>query len=362
MGSRFAVIMAGGRGERFWPQSRLASPKHLLPIVGDRALLVQTIERLLPLVPAERLLVVTNVEQEAAVRQMAPMLPAENIVAEPIGRDTAAAVGLSLQLVRRRDENAVFAMLPADHVIHDAAAFRGDLAAAFTVAEQDDVLVTLGVPPTEPATGFGYIHQGAARDSVDGRAVHEVRRFVEKPDAARAREYLESGDFLWNAGMFVWRVPVVARAFAQSAPELWAQLEELSAALDAGEPVSEVLGRLYPGLRKISIDYALMEKARNVAVLPVTFDWDDVGSWPAVVRHFPADPAGNVLRGLAAVEQARDNLVVSTGDHLVAVLGVENLVVVHTPDATLVCPKDRAQEIKALLQRVQDAESTRRFL
>lgn len=360
MANRYVVIMAGGRGERFWPQSRLARPKHLLPIVGESALLVQTIERLLPLVPAERVLIITNRQQAAAIRELCPMLPAANIVAEPVGRDTAAAVGLALVLVRRRDPEATFAMLPADHVIHDSVTFRADLDRAFAAAEGEPLLVTLGIQPTEPATGFGYIQRGAPRAGVEG--LHDVARFVEKPQLEVAKTYLASGDYLWNAGMFFWRVPVVAAAFAEHVPDLWAELGRLDAALTAGQPLEAVLETFYPTLKKISIDYALIEKARNVAVIPARFDWDDVGAWPAVTRHFPADAAGNVVRGLAAVEQAAGNLVVSTPDHLVAVLGVQDLIVVHTPDATLVCPKDKAQEIKALLKRCEAAAELKRFL
>ena len=359
MANRYVVIMAGGRGERFWPQSRLAMPKHLLPIVGERALLVQTIERLLPMIPAERVLIITNRQQAAAIRTLCPALPVENIVAEPVGRDTAAAVGLALLLVRRRDPQAAFAMLPADHVIHDTVAFRTDLERAFTAAEREPLLVTLGIHPTEPATGFGYIHRGPARAGAE--SLFDVSRFVEKPTLEVAEGYLAAGDYLWNAGMFFWRVPVVAEAFARHVPDLWAELGRLDAALTAGQPLDAVLDAVYPTLKKISVDFALIEKATNVAVIPAQFDWDDVGAWPAVMRHFPADAAGNVVRGLAAVEQASGNLVVSSADHLVAVLGVNDLIVVHTADATLVCPKDKAQEIKALLQRCEAAE-LKRFL
>lgn len=360
MATRYVVIMAGGRGERFWPQSRLARPKHLLPIVGDSALLVQTIERVLPMVPAENVLVITNREQAAAMRELCPMLPAENIVAEPVGRDTAAAVGLALVLVRRRDPQAAFAMLPADHVIHDTVTFRADLERAFAAAERDPLLVTIGIKPTEPATGYGYIHRGTLRPGA--QSLFDVIRFVEKPTLEVAREYLATHQYLWNAGMFIWRVEVVAAAFAKHVPELWAGLLQLESALSGGRTLDAALEALYPTLKKISIDYALIEKASNVAVTPAHFDWDDVGAWPAVMHHFPADAAGNVLRGLSTVENASGNLVVSTADHFVAVLGVQDLIVVHTDDATLVCPKEKAQEIKALLKRCESVEALRRFL
>lgn len=353
MSNRFAVIMAGGRGERFWPQSRHAKPKHLLPIVGDKPLLAQTIARLQPLIAPENILVITNRHQEAAVREVASMLPAANVIAEPIGRDTAAATGLATVLVGARDPDAAFAMLPADHVIHDATEYRSNLEAAFVVAEREDVLVTLGIRPTEPAPGFGYIQRGGPAEPALGRVVHLLHRFVEKPTREVAMQYLASGDYLWNAGMFVWRVPVVTAAFAAHAPGVWAGLAEIAAGLGRGEGLPDLLELHYPAIQKISVDYAIMEKARNSRVVPATFDWDDVGSWPAVTRHFAADNEGNVVLGRALVEQAAGNLVVSTGDHLVAVLGTEDLIVVHTPGATLVCPKGRAEEIKALLKRLE---------
>lgn len=362
MSNRFAVIMAGGRGERFWPQSRHARPKHLLPIVGDKPLLAQTIARLQPLIPAENIIVITNLQQESAVREVASILPEGNIVAEPIGRDTAAATGLATVLVGARSRDAAFAMLPADHVIHDANEYRRNLEAAFAVAEREDVLVTLGIRPTEPATGFGYIQKGEEVDPANGRTVHRLERFVEKPDRATALKYLDSGQYLWNAGMFVWRVPVVTAAFAEHSPDVWSGLEGIATGLAGGEALAGLLEKHYPGIKKISVDYAIMEKAQNSRVLPATFDWDDVGSWPAVTRHFDSDKQNNVILGRAIVEEGAGNLVVSTGDQLVAVLGTEDLIVVHTPGATLVCPKARAEEIKALLKRVQDDPDLRHVL
>ena len=361
MSNRFAVIMAGGRGERFWPRSRHFRPKHLLPIVGDKPLLEQTIARLLPMIPAGNILVITNTHQESAVREVASMLPSENIVSEPVGRDTAAATGLATVLVGSRDPGAAFAMLPADHVIHDAGEYRRNLEAAFEVAEREDVLVTLGIEPTEPATGFGYIQKGDPAEPSQGRAVHHLKRFVEKPSRDVAETYLETGFYLWNAGMFVWRVPVVEAAFTAHAPKVWAGLKAVAEGISRGEPLDRLLEDHYPDIEKISVDYAIMEKATNARVVPATFDWDDVGSWPAVARHFTGDESGNVVLGNGLVEQGAGNLVVSTDDHLVSVLGTEDMIVVHTPGATLVCPKSRAEEIKTLLRRV-DADPKLRGL
>ncbi len=353
MSHRFIVIIAGGKGERFWPQSRAVKPKHLLPVVGSKPLLTQTIERVKPLAPAKNIFVITSAVQAKAVRAVCKGIPAANIIAEPMGRDTAAAVGLAAALVAARDPQGVFAVLPADHVIHDNKAYAGDLQAAFTAAEAAPVMVTIGITPTEPATGFGYIQLGEKWKSFNRRQVSRVKRFVEKPKQEVAEDYLASGDYLWNAGMFVWSVSVVETALAQHVPGLDAGLKTIRAALAKKRPLAGVLKKVYPKLEKISVDYALLEKATNVVVLPSTFDWDDVGAWPAVCKHFTADVTGNVARGLAIIEQGGGNLVFSEGGHLVTVLGLDDLIVVHTADATLICPKSKAQDIKALIKRIE---------
>jgi mannose-1-phosphate guanylyltransferase len=351
MSRQFVVILAGGKGERFWPLSRQSRPKQLLPILGEKPMLAQTLDRVRRVVPRENILVITNAVQAAAVRRACPGLPARNVIAEPVGRDSAPAVGVAAALVERQDPRGVFAILAADHVIHDEAAFRRDLKTAFSTAAAGPVMVTLGIVPTEPVTGYGYIKVARKGRQTAGR-IRPVERFVEKPDLATARRYLASGDYLWNSGMFIWSVPVVLAAFAAHAPALARGLATLRRQLAAGRPLATVLKQVYPKLEKISVDYALLEHARNVVVLPASFDWDDVGAWPAVARHRACDSAGNVQRGNTLVEQGSGNIVLSEGRHLVTVLGADNLIVVHTPDATLVCPRDRAQDIKALLKRL----------
>ena len=362
MSQHFIVIIAGGKGERFWPQSRAPRPKHLLPIVGTKPLLTQTIDRVKPLAPAKNIFVITSAIQEKAVRAVCKGIPAANIIAEPVGRDTAAAVGLAAAIVAERDPQGIFAVLPADHVIHDSKTYAADLAAAFAAAEAAEVMVTIGIKPTEPATGFGYIQKAAKWKSFNRRSVFKVERFVEKPKQEVAEGYLASGDYLWNAGMFVWSVPVVEKALAQHAPELDAALKPIRAALAKKRPLAGVLKKIYPTLPKISVDYALLEKSTNVVVLPSSFDWDDVGAWPAVAKHFKPDAAGNVSRGLTVVEQGRNNIVFSEGGHLVTVLGVDDLIVVHTANATLVCPKSKAQDIKALLKQVEALKGGAKWL
>lgn len=367
--SFYAVVIAGGKGERFWPQSRAARPKHLLPVVGEVPLLAQTLQRIRPLVPAKNIFVITSaVQAKAVARVCRGLLPPANVVAEPMGRDTAAAVGLAAALVGARDPRGVFAVLPADQVIHDAKAYQADLSAAFAAAAAAPVMVTIGIPPTEPATGFGYVQRGELWREFGGRGgkgakpVYAVKRFVEKPKREVAESYLKSGDYVWNAGMFIWSVPVVEAAFAAHAPELDAGLAKLRAALAKGRALGPVLKKVYPTLVRISVDYALLEKSTNVVMLPASFDWDDVGAWPAVAKHFKPDAAGNVGRGEIIVEQGGGNIVFSEDGHVVTLLGVDDLVVVHTKDATLVMPKSRAQDIKALLKRVAERKDAAKLL
>ena len=362
MKERYVVIMAGGRGERFWPESRLRRPKQLLPIAGEEPMLTQTLNRLPGLVPLENILVLTNREQIDSVREICPALPAANIIAEPEGRDTAAAVGLATLMVKRRSAEASLAMLPADHVIRDHERFRAVLESAFLAAEQNSVLVTVGIVPTEPATGYGYIQKGKPIGDLNGRPLYEVRRFVEKPDLETARKYVDSGDFFWNGGMFVWQVPTIERAFEEHAPELWKGFVELETDLMQNEDFEAVLSRRFPKLPRISVDFAIMEKARNVVTVSADFDWDDVGAWPAAARHMNPIGDGNVSRGRALVENGSGNIIVSDSDHLVALVGCDDLVVVHTDDATLVCPKGESQRIKELVKRLGANEADRKLL
>ncbi len=363
MAKRYVVIMAGGRGERFWPESRLARPKQLLPIVGDSAMLAQTVDRLAGLVSAKDVFVITNAEQRDAVLEVCPELDPAKVIGEPVGRDTAAAVGLATILVKREDPQATFAMLPSDAVIHDAEGLRSTLETAFAVAEAQPVLATIGITASFPATGYGYIQQADALGDFAGRTVFNVKRFVEKPNEATAQAYLESGDYFWNAGMFVWSVSSIVAELEKSTPSLWAALQAIDVGLDAGTKIDPLLAEHYPNLEKISVDYAIIEKATNVVMVESGFDWDDVGEWPAVARHYPADAEGNVVRGVAHLEDSRDNIVFSRDpDHLVALLGVEDLIVVKTDDATLICHKDKAQAIKDLVKAIGAKEAFKQLM
>lgn len=315
-------------------------------------MLTQTVDRLKGYIDPSRIYVITNSEQLEGVREVCPMLPEENVVAEPVGRDTAAAVGLAMLLIKKENPNASLAMLPADAFIEDHAGFQKALDVAFQAAEASASLITIGIVPTEPATGYGYIQKGSPGASFSGQDVYKVAEFKEKPDLATAEMYVDSGDYYWNAGMFVWSVDAISDALARFTPTLKAGLDEMGNRLNAGEALATLLEELYPSLEKISIDFAVMEKADNVQTLAATFDWDDVGAWPAIERHFPKDDAGNVSDGTAVFESSARNIAVAPDGHVIALVGVDDLIVVHTKDSTLVCRKDEAQKIKDLVKRL----------
>lgn len=330
-------ILAGGSGERFWPLSRSQTPKHLLKLLSDRTLLETTVRRVDGLIPWERVFVLTNTAQCEAVRAELPFLPPENILAEPAKRDTAPACALATAFARARDPQAVCALLPADAMIHNVTAFQRQLVQAVDIASDRNALITFAIPPTYPSTGFGYLHLG---DPVDGAC--RVLRFVEKPDLPSAKTYLRSGQFAWNAGMFIWRAEIFYQETQRLVPPLAAFIEQFP----AGDPAS-YLAENFEALPKISVDYAVMEKASEVLAVKAQFDWDDVGSWTALPEHLGNDGDGNTIRGDVVQIGSKNNVVVANG-RLIALYGVENLVVVETPDAILVCHRDAAQEIKKL--------------
>ena len=352
MPQTFAVIIAGGHGERFWPASRRQKPKHLLSLVGDKPLIVQTLARLEGLVPLENIFILTHQSQRESILDLCPSLRPDHVVGEPLGRDTAAAVGLAALLVRRIDPQGVVAVLPADQVIRDKEGFQSTLAAAFEAALQKPSLVTIGIPPTEPSTAYGYLQRGRVEGNVQGQPIYAVQRFVEKPNASMARQYLEKGNYYWNAGLFIWQLSVMEEALKKHAPRIVKGLEAIAKELESGSSLETALSEHYPKIEKISIDYAVMEQASNVVTLEACFDWDDVGSWPSAAKHFHSDSEGNAVYGEAFIEDGHENLVVSQEGRLVALLGVRDLMVIHMDGATLVCPKTRAQDVKKLVQNL----------
>lgn len=334
--------------------SRLARPKYLLPIVGKKSMLAQTFDRVAGLVEPENVLIITNREQREAVLELGLEISPEQVIGEPVGRDTAAVVGLATTLVKGRDPEAAFALLPADAVVNPTDRFREDLELCFTVAEGEEALVTLGARPSRAATGYGYLHRGAQSRFAGRREVYAVRRFVEKPDAERAAAYLASGEYYWNIGVFVWRVSTIEAAFGRYAPTLWETFRKMGDRLRSGESLEAVLSASYPAVERKSFDYAVLEKAENVLTIEASFTWDDVGEWSTIARHFDDDAAGNVLKGSAVVMDGSGNIVVGEEGHLTALLGVDDLVVVQTPDATLVARRSKLKGMKALLETISD--------
>ena len=362
---RHAVIMAGGSGTRLWPLSRAHRPKQLLDVVaedaadgqpaGAHSLLAEAFTRLRAVLPADRIWVCTGARYGDQVRAALPELGADRLVLEPVARDTANAVGLAAALVADVDPDAELAVVSADHVIRPVDRFAAALTTAYDLlAVRPQALVTLGVTPTSPATGFGYVQKGAATE-VPGAA--EAVSFREKPDLATAEEYLASGEYLWNSGMFVWRAQTVLDALAEHLPESAAGLGRIVAAAP-GAARDAVLAEVFPALPKISVDYAVLEPAAatpgRVAVVDLDVDWLDVGSWPALAHTLQTDAGGNAVRGLTVLLDSSGNVVLSDDpEHLVALVGVRDSVVVHTADVTMVCPVTDAERVKTLLAEVQ---------
>lgn len=350
--SIYALILAGGSGERFWPLSRRARPKQLLRLVSDKTLLEETVARLTGLVPRERILILTNVDQEAAVRELLSDFPRENIIAEPAKRDTAAAVALGVGWVAARDHRATMMVLPADHVIKDTAAFQETLRTAAAAAQETGALVTIGIKPTWACPGFGYVEQGARlhlKNSANGSAaVHHVIRFREKPNAELAETFVRQGNFRWNAGMFVWAVPSVLSEFNRHTSELAHFISQVS----APKKFEQALRERFSKLPKISFDYAIMEKADRVLMVEAAFDWDDVGGWQAVAAYFETDAESNAAKADVTAVDSTHNIVFADDGTKVALLGIHNLIIVRTRDALLICDRHEAEKIKGLIGKL----------
>ena len=349
MADAYAIIMAGGNGERFWPMSTPERPKQFVTLFGGKPLIRHAADRLEGLVPPERTLVITAERLVAQTRRALPRIPRVNVIGEPCRRDTAAAVACACGLVKRLGgPDAVGCILTADQLMEPAAKFRRTLRSAIKVASRTDAIVTVGVEPDHPATGFGYIECGPRIATGTSTEFHAVSRFVEKPDEKTAKRYLASGRFCWNSGMFIWKVSTMEAAFVQHAPDI----AGLIGKVETAKSIHATLARAYPALRAISVDYAVMEKARKVVVARSDFKWDDVGSWTAIPKHFSHDAAGNTCLGKTALLDTDDSIVVSEDGHLTAVLGMKDVVVVQTPDATLVCAKNRVQDLKKLVRSI----------
>jgi mannose-1-phosphate guanylyltransferase len=344
----YVVIMAGGSGERFWPLSRMARPKQLLKLTSATSMMIEeAIDRITPIVPLENILIITSERLQAPIREALPHLPPDNVIAEPAKRNTAPCLALGAAVIRTRTQSsdACMAVLTADHFIGDADAFRRDVSKALEFARTNDALVTMGIRPTRAETGYGYIEvSGGGHDAHD---IVPVTSFKEKPDAATAADYVASGRYLWNSGMFFWSVTSLEKAMNNCLPEVGASIGPMTSTLTSNGSIAGS----FAALPDISIDYGVMERANNVYVIPASFPWDDVGSWDALPRMQPQDDAGNVIQGNVIVVDARNNVIVnaSSREHVLTTVGMHDHVVVITDDATMICPKDRAQDVKKIV-------------
>jgi len=367
---RYVIIMAGGRGERFWPVSREQPPKQLIALLGRKSFLQEAVDRVLPLVPLRNILVITNQVQAPQVAKQLPKLPKQNIIGEPVGRDTCAAVTLGAAIAGARSTTAVMAVLPADHVIPEEKKFRQVLNDCFDLAGRGQAIVTIGIKPTEPATGYGYIQVGEALPPPQGArryktAFHRAERFVEKPHFDKALEYVNSGRYRWNAGMFVWGFVTVTEGLQKHQPEMYEACQRWFKVANQPGKLARVLAREYPGIKKISIDYALMEHAQNVVVAAGDFAWDDLGSWNALARHLESDAEGNcAVADFIHVDAAR-NIIFDTRSRNrtpIAVVGLRDSILVHTDDAVLLAHKNQSQKIKDLVRKMAGMKEYKRLV
>jgi len=351
MSDLYALIMAGGSGTRLWPISRLSRPKQAIDLIDNRTMLQHAVDRLDGLLSARQILVVTTREHAKVLAAQVPQIPPENFIIEPLAKGTAAAIGLAAVHLKRRASDAVMAVLTADHYIRDVAKFRQVLSAAFQLAG-DGSIVTLGINPDFPSTGFGYIRRRETLGEVDGFAVYAVDSFIEKPDAVRAQEFLATGLYSWNSGMFIWKVGRVMAEFARQMPAFYAQLQMVEEVL--GTPrQEEVLAEVWPLVRKETIDYGVMEGATGVIVLPVDIGWSDIGDWAAIFQLHRPDESGNVVVGADHVGVGTSSCFIQGDRKLIATVGIEDAIVIDTADAILICARSRAQDVKLIVEQLQ---------
>jgi mannose-1-phosphate guanylyltransferase len=349
----YAVILAGGSGTRLWPLSRQKYPKQALKLVGDKTMFQYAIERIAPIFPMERIFVVTRVQHAPILIEQAPGLPVENFILEPEGRGTAPAIGLAAIHLQQRHPDAAMAILTADHYITETERFCQALRAAEEISS-DGSLVTLGIRPSSASTGFGYIQQGSALGEKNGFKFYAVQRFTEKPDPKSADQMVKNGNYSWNSGMFIWRVDRILEEFERQMPDFYAQLLDVKRALTTPDYASE-LNQIWPGVAKQTIDYGVMEAARQVVVVPVEIGWTDIGSWGSLLELLPADDKENVLIGNHLEIDTTGTLVFGS-KRLVATMGVKDLIIVDTEDVVMVCSREREQDVKTIVNKLKDTK------
>jgi len=343
--------MAGGSGTRLWPLSRQGRPKQALRLVGDRTMFQLSVERLWPLFSPERTFVVTAAEQVGVLARQSPQLPSGNFIVEPLPRGTASAIGLAALYLRRLDPEATMAVLTADHYIADSGMFLRVLEAAYQLAQQGH-LVTLGIQPTFASTGYGYVERGEMLAEIDGLATYQVRAFREKPDVATAAQFVADGRHTWNSGMFMWRAERILAEMQRQMPRFYEKLMQIDAALGTHRE-AQVVADVWPGVVSQTIDYGIMEGAGDVAVIPADIGWSDIGSWATLLEILPGDADGNIVIDAEHLQVDTSRTLVYGNRRLVATIGVSDLVVVDTDDALLICPRDRAQDVKQIVDRLR---------
>ncbi|WP_094549477.1 mannose-1-phosphate guanylyltransferase [Petroclostridium xylanilyticum] len=353
--NRYAVIMAGGGGTRFWPLSRQTTPKQVLNISGNDVMINETIKRYDGIIPFEHSFIVTNQVQEKLIKDvLLEYVPHDNILVEPAARNTAPCIIYAALVLMKKYGDGVMCVFPSDHYITDGQGFTNILEKAAVLAEQTDKLITIGIKPTFPSTGYGYINFNKYKPY--GEDVFEVLEFVEKPNFDKAKQYIASGNYLWNSGMFVWKVSVIIENFKRFLPRIYDRIREFTEFIGTDKE-KEVLEQIYPTLQNISIDFGIMERSNEVLVIPGDFGWNDVGSWDALGAIFPPDENGNIVRADYVGVDTKNCIVYGSG-RLIATVGLENMIIVNTDDALLVCPKDKAQDVKKIVDRLKEEKRT----
>jgi mannose-1-phosphate guanylyltransferase len=355
----YVAIMAGGGGTRFWPWSREKRPKQVLPIISKRSMIWETVDRLRPFIAPEKIFIVTSRSQAEDLHRQVPQVPGRNLLLEPVGKNTAPCLCLAALHIQKKDPTAVMVALPADHFISDRPGFLKTLRAAVKFAATQNLLITLGIRPTEPETGYGYIQKGGTLGSVQGLPVFRAKAFREKPTLSKARAYLRRGDYFWNSGIFIWQAGVFLNAVKKFLPRLYGEMMPLQDSL--GSPRERrALEKIYARAQSVSVDYGIMEKADNVALMEARFSWNDVGSWAALGKIWPKDREGNTLSGGTKRAPVRILAIDSSGcvirgeEKLIAVIGLQDFIVIEAGNAFLVCPRERAQEVRRVLQELKD--------
>lgn len=359
----YAVIMAGGSGTRFWPKSTKALPKQFLNLFGRGTMIQNTAERIQEVIPQECIMVVTNESYVSIVKEQLPKVLPQNIVGEPVAKNTAPCVAIAAELLLKKDPNAIMVVLPADHHITEPEKFNEILKSAIIKAESGEHLVTIGINPSRPETGFGYIHSdNSSKETLGGNEVFPVQSFTEKPDAINAQRFVDSGDYFWNSGMFIWKASTVLEEIERQLPDMFDEVKAASPELYESTHDAAIKD-FYYACESISIDYGIMEKAASVYVVPGEFGWNDVGSWTAVYELAKKDAQGNSVQTLnATFAQSEGNLVLSSGEKMISLVGVENIAVVETETAILVCNLEKAQGVKEIVEHLKAAPDLNKFL